>query len=125
MVEKTNTVSLAFRSHSTDIEGMDLQDFKDFLGISSTVTEGSQVPVHSILQEDILSEEGLRLLNDALISTSMAISVFGQSPVFQNISPEYNFARGSVYDLFMSNLSLYNELCTLIHRQTPSKHEIN
>ena len=104
---------------------MDLQDFKDFLGISSTVTKGSQVPVHSILQEDILSEEGLRLLNDALISTSMAISVFGQSPVFQNISPEYNFARGSVYDLFMSNLSLYNELCTLIHRQTPSKHEIN
>ena len=39
MVEKTNTVSLAFRSHGTDIEGMDLQDFKDFLGISSTVTE--------------------------------------------------------------------------------------
>ena len=125
MVEKTNTVSLAFRSHSKDIEGMELKDFKDFLGIYSTVTEGSQVPVHSILQEDILSEEGLRLLNDALISTSMAISVFGQSPVFQNISPEYNFARGLVYDLFMSNLSLYNELCTLIHRQTPSKHEIN
>lgn len=106
---------------------MDLQDFKDFLGISSTVTEGSQVPVvgSHILQEDILSEEGLRLLNDAFISTSMAITVFGQSPVFQNISPEYNFARGLVYDLFMSNLSLYNELCTLIHRQTPSKHEIN
>jgi hypothetical protein len=120
MVEKTNTVSLAFRSH-TDIEGMDLQDFKDFLGISSTVP----VVGSHILQEDILSEEGLRLLNDAFISTSMAISVFGQSPVLQNISPEYDFARGLVYDLFMSNLSLYNELCTLIHRQTPSKHEIN
>ena len=97
-MEKINTA----RSHGTDISGLSLQDFKDFL-----------------------SAEGLRLLNDAYMSTSMAITVFGKSPVFQNISPEYDFARGLVYDLFMTNLSLYNELCTLIHRQTPSKHEIN
>ena len=121
-MEKINTA----RSHGTDISGLSLQDFKDFMGIPITgvmthyesVTEGSQ-------SHDILSAEGLRLLNDAHMSTSMAITVFGKSPVFQNISPEYDFARGLVYDLFMTNLSLYNELCTLIHRQTPSKHEIN
>mgnify|MGYP003665349016 FL=1 len=120
-MEKINTA----RSHGTDISGLSLQDFKDFMGIPITgvmtyesVTEGSQ-------SHDILSAEGLRLLNDAHMSTSMAITVFGKSPVFQNISPEYNFARGLVYDLFMTNLSLYTELCTLIHRQTPSKHEIN
>ena len=114
-MEKINTA----RSHGTDISGLSLQDFKDFMGI----------PITGVMtyesSHDILSAEGLRLLNDAHMSTSMAITVFGKSPVFQNISPEYDFARGLVYDLFMTNLSLYNELCTLIHRQTPSKHEIN
>tara|TARA_R110000744_G_scaffold149477_1_gene262624 strand:- start:246 stop:587 length:342 start_codon:yes stop_codon:yes gene_type:complete len=113
-VEKINTA----RSHDTDISGLSLQDFKDFMGIPIT-------GVMTYESHDILSAEGLRLLNDAYMSTSMAITVFGQSPVFQNISPEYDFARGLVYDLFMTNLSLYTELCTLIHRQTPSKHEIN
>ena len=114
-MEKINTA----RSHDTDISGLSLQDFKDFMGIPIT---GVMTHYES---HDILSAEGLRLLNDAHMSTSMAITVFGKSPVFQNISPEYDFARGLVYDLFMTNLSLYTELCTLIHRQTPSKHEIN
>ena len=105
--------------NTTDISGLSLQDFKAFMGIPIT----GVMTYHE--SHDILSAEGLRLLNDAHMSTSMAITVFGKSPVFQNISPEYDFARGLVYDLFMTNLSLYNELCTLIHRQTPSKHEIN
>jgi|TARA_R110000782_G_scaffold4901_2_gene17125 hypothetical protein len=106
-VEKINTI---------DISGLSLQDFKDFLGIP---------PMSIYGEDDILSDEGLRLLNDSYISTSMAITVFGQSPVLQNISPEYNFARGLVYDLFMTNLSLYTELLTLIRNNSPLKHEIN
>ena len=111
-VEKINTTT-------TDISGLSLQDFKDFMGIPIT---GVMTHYES---HDILSAEGLRLLNDAHMSTSMAITVFGKSPVFQNISPEYDFARGLVYDLFMTNLSLYTELLTLIRNNSPLKHEIN
>tara|TARA_R110000787_G_scaffold199234_1_gene310296 strand:+ start:322 stop:672 length:351 start_codon:yes stop_codon:yes gene_type:complete len=115
-----------FRNSITDISGLSLQDFKDFIGQSNTTSTGTTISPYAVLGDDeILSAEGLRLLDDAYISTSMAITVFGKSPVFQNSSPEYDFARGLVYDLFMTNLSLYTELLTLVRNNSPLKHEIN
>jgi hypothetical protein len=96
------------------ISSLSLQEFKDFFGISS---------VHE--HADILSTGGLQLVNDSFISANMIITVFGNSAVLQNISPEYDRVRGLVYELFKTNLTLYTELLRMINRNIPKKHEIH
>jgi len=105
---------MLFPPNYHDISGLNLDEFKDFLGVD-----------HQSEPSDIVSEDGMTLMNDVFISSNTLIMIFGKSPVLHNKSPEYDYARGLVYDLFMTNLSLYSELTTLFKNSTPEKNKLN
>jgi|DEB0MinimDraft_10_1074344.scaffolds.fasta_scaffold98600_2 hypothetical protein len=75
--------------------------------------------------EDILSETGLSLLSSTFVSIDMIRTVFALSPIFQNKAPEYDHARGLIYDVFLTLLCLHSELMTIFKLNHPEKSKIH
>jgi hypothetical protein len=75
--------------------------------------------------ENILSETGLSLLSSTFVSIDMIRTVFALSPIFQNESPEYDHARGLIYDIFMTLMCLHWELTTIFKLNYPEKSKIH
>lgn len=75
--------------------------------------------------EDILSETGLTLLSSTFVSIDMIRTIFALSPIFQNEAPEYDHARGLIYDVFLTLLCLHSELMTIFKLNHPEKSKIH
>lgn len=105
MVENQNNIGDDLR--------LTLDEFNSLFGLSR------------MQSEDILSETGITLLSSTFASIDMIRTIFALSPIFQNEAPEYDHARGLIYDVFLTLLCLHSELMTIFKLNHPEKSKIH
>ena len=105
MVENQNNIGDDLR--------LTLDEFNSLFGLSR------------MQSEDILSETGMTLLSSTFASIDMIRTIFALSPIFQNEAPEYDHARGLIYDVFLTLLCLHSELMTIFKLNHPEKSKIH